>query len=99
MRHRIREFSSKLLWALGSTKPARAGRDRLTAVTFHRVLPEGHRREYPYPGLAVSPEELSWFLAFFRRHYEIDPLNTALARWTAGDAAGRPRMAITFDDG
>jgi peptidoglycan/xylan/chitin deacetylase (PgdA/CDA1 family) len=77
----------------------RAGRGCLTIATFHRVLPERHRSEYPLPGLAVTPEELGWFVDFFRRHYEVDTLAGALNRWTDGENVRRPLLALTFDDG
>ena len=99
MRRTLRELASKALWALGPTRPARAGRGRLTVVTFHRVLPAGLRSAYPFPGLVVTPEELEWFLAFFRMHYAIDTLANAVARWDDADPDGAPRLAVTFDDG
>jgi peptidoglycan/xylan/chitin deacetylase (PgdA/CDA1 family) len=99
VRRAIRELAGSLLWTLGLTLPERAGRGRLTVVTFHRVLPERHRREYPLPGLAVTPEDLAWFVDFFRRNYEIDTLARALNRWIEGEILRRPLLAITFDDG
>ena len=99
MRRALRDLAGKVIWALGPTRPERTGRDRLTVVTFHRVLPTALRSAYPYPGLAVTPEELGWFVAFFRRHYAVEPLAGALERWRAGKPTERPLLAITFDDG
>lgn len=99
VRRRLRDLAGRALWTLGRTRPGRTGRDRLTVVTFHRVLTEASRRQYPYPGLAVTPGELGWFLEFFSRHYEPHTLAGALTRWQIGEAAERPLLAITFDDG
>jgi peptidoglycan/xylan/chitin deacetylase (PgdA/CDA1 family) len=68
-------------------------------VTFHRVLPELEGAHYPYPGLTVTPTELSFCLGYFAQHYEIDLLSTQHARSAAGERSQRPRLAITFDDG
>jgi len=99
VRDGFRDLAGAAFWALGSTRPARAGRDRLTVVTFHRVLPAELRRTYSFPGLVVTPEELDWFVGFFGRHYTVDTLAAALARWQRAEPVDRPLLAITFDDG
>jgi len=99
VRRSLRDLASRALWKVGPTRPARMSRDRLTVATFHRVLPERYRREYAYPGLVVTPEELEGFLGFFAHHYAVDTLARSLARWKEGGAADRPLLAVTFDDG
>jgi peptidoglycan/xylan/chitin deacetylase (PgdA/CDA1 family) len=94
-----RDLAGRALFASGVTLPERRGRGRLTIATFHRVLPEAQRREYPLPGLVVTPEELDWCVGFFRRHWECGPLREAFARWREGTATPRPLLALTFDDG
>ncbi len=75
------------------------GRDLLTVVTFHRVLPEAALREYPLGQLAVSVDELSWFVQSFLRHYTCGSLAALHRRWLAGERPASPFLAITFDDG
>ncbi len=94
-----RDLAGALLLGAGVTSPARQGAGRLSVVTFHRVLPEGARREYPLPQLAVTPDELAWFLAWFRARYTCGPLGEVHRRWAAGERPARPFLAITFDDG
>jgi peptidoglycan/xylan/chitin deacetylase (PgdA/CDA1 family) len=82
----------------GLTAPARFGRGRLNIATFHRVLPEEHRSRYPYPMLAVTPEELGWFLDFFREHFLCTTMEDAWRLYSLGVHPERPILAITFDD-
>lgn len=67
-------------------------------VTFHRVLPARELGEYPLPVIAVTPEELAWFLDFFKQHFDCGPLDRLHDRWLAGESKGRPQLAVTFDD-
>jgi peptidoglycan/xylan/chitin deacetylase (PgdA/CDA1 family) len=82
----------------GLTAPRRFGRDRLNVVTFHRVLPAEQRASYPYPMLAVTPEELGWFLDFFNEHFLCSTLASAWRLFSLGVRPERPLLAITFDD-
>lgn len=86
-------------WWSGRSRPARCHEDRLLVVTFHRVLPELERARYPYPGLTVTPSELSFCLGYFAEHYEIDSLSAQHARVSSGQRSQKPRLALTFDDG
>jgi len=94
LRATLRDTAARLLYVARLTRPAQRS-DALLIVTFHRVLPEAQRREYPFPGLAVTPEEFAWFLDFFARHFDCAPVSQALG----AAATDRPRLAITFDDG
>jgi peptidoglycan/xylan/chitin deacetylase (PgdA/CDA1 family) len=93
----VRDFAAFLLYRVGLTLPGRASADRAVIVTFHRVLPPSELAEYPSPEIAVTPDELGWFLRFFRDHFECGTLRDTMRRF--GDAPGRPLLAITFDDG
>jgi peptidoglycan/xylan/chitin deacetylase (PgdA/CDA1 family) len=96
-KHLLRDVLANVLYAAGLTR----GRDprSLRIVTFHRVLPARELAEYPLPGLAVTPEELAWFVAFFAEQFECGRLDVLHERWAAGETFARPPLAITFDDG
>jgi peptidoglycan/xylan/chitin deacetylase (PgdA/CDA1 family) len=90
---------SAAAWWSGRAQPVRCHEQRLLVVTFHRVLRELEREQYPYPGLSVTPTELSFCLGYFAQHYEIDLLSRQYACVQAKERSKRPRLAITFDDG
>ncbi|MDH3686182.1 MAG: polysaccharide deacetylase family protein [Myxococcales bacterium] len=94
----LRDRAGEVLLGAGLTSPARQAAGQLTIATFHRVLPEAQKAEYPMPGLVVTPAELEWFLAFFERHFEVGTLADAGAAWDQGVPSTRPRLALTFDD-
>ncbi|MGM9427162.1 polysaccharide deacetylase family protein [Hydrogenophaga sp. MI9] len=94
-----RDTCGQLLSLSGLTAPAARLGQRLSIVTFHRVLTEPQRQRYPLPGLAVTPDELDAHLKFLTRHFQCLSLNTALDRWEQDRTAGLPLLAITFDDG
>lgn len=95
----LRDLAARALGALGATRPERRVRDRLTVLTFHRVLPELERRHYPFPGLAVTPEELRWYLGWITQHFSCATLADAHRATRAGERGARPWLALTFDDG
>ena len=94
----LRDRAGQLLLGAGLTHPGRQGAGQLTVATFHRVLPESQKAEYPLPGLVVTPSELECFLGFFERHYTVGTLRTCAEGWQDQAPAGRPRLALTFDD-
>ncbi|TPV96922.1 MAG: polysaccharide deacetylase family protein [Myxococcales bacterium FL481] len=71
---------------------------KLTIATFHRVLPAERRNEYPMPELVVTPDELDWCLGLFTTNYTCQTLTRSYAELD-DDKRGRPRLAVTFDDG
>ena len=95
----LRESAARLLFKTGVTQPRRRSHGRLSVATFHRVLPEQERRDYPYPGLAVTPQELDALLAYMTQHFDCGPLATQHQRFLDDDKASRPLLAVTFDDG
>ena len=94
-----RDTCGQLLSMGGVTAPARRMRQRLSIITFHRVLTEPQRKLYPLPGLAVTPDELDAHLKFATRHFRCMSLSAAMAAWAGGNHDGPPLLAITFDDG
>lgn len=98
LRGLVRDIAGAALAASGATSPRRFAKDRLTVVTFHRVLPEEQRRRYPYPMLAVTPEELGWFLDYFRERFLCTTLAGAHRLFSMEAYPERPLLAITFDD-
>ena len=99
IRHVVRDLAAEVLMRTGLTRPRARAASRLHAVTFHRVLPEAQRCEYPFPGLAVTPTELAWLLEFLTRHFHCGTLRECATRWLGGERPGRPFLAVTFDDG
>ncbi|ADH86438.1 polysaccharide deacetylase family protein [Desulfurivibrio alkaliphilus] len=99
MKPLIRDLLAYTLQATGITEPQRRFGDHLFIATFHRVLPESQRRQYPLPGLAVTPEELAWFVRFFQQRFLCQRLDLAWLEYSAGKPSNLPRLAITFDDG
>ena len=94
----LRDSMARLLFKMGITAPAQRGRDHLSIVTFHRVLPEADRQIYPFPGLVVTPAELDAFLTYFTEHFDCGSLATQHKRHLSGAITPRPLLALTFDD-
>lgn len=90
---------AELGWRLGATQPERCHSARLGVLTFHRVLPAEHRERYPYPGLAVTPEQLDFCVRYATERYDVGPMTQQLERFQAGAQTAKPLLAITFDDG
>ncbi len=95
----LRDLAAGVLFGLGITVPSRRARGRLVIVTFHRVLPRRFLEEYPFPGLAVTPEEFEWHLSFLRRWFRCMTLQDALRIPGKEWGKGKPIVAVTFDDG
>lgn len=93
----LRDQAAALLHASGVTRPK--NRARLTIVTFHRVLPSDELTEYPFPRLAVTPDELAWLLEVVAENFECGALGPLHERWAARSEFERPPLAVTFDDG
>jgi peptidoglycan/xylan/chitin deacetylase (PgdA/CDA1 family) len=94
----VKDAVSAIASILGLTSPRRYLHGRLLVLTFHRVLPKDLRAQYPYPGLAVTPEELSWILQRFLPLVRLTTVSEALSLMEETD--GRAKVAaVTFDDG
>jgi len=94
-----RDTCGQLLSLGGVTAPGVRMRQRLSIITFHRVLTEAQRKLYPLPGLAVTPQELDAHLKFATRHFRCMPLSMAMDVWAQDQSDAPPLLAITFDDG
>jgi peptidoglycan/xylan/chitin deacetylase (PgdA/CDA1 family) len=95
----IRDVGASALHWSGWSDPRRRLNGKLSIATFHRVLTESERKEYPLPGLAVTPEELAIVLASLAERFTCTTLADAAKRWAAGIEPERPLLALTFDDG
>jgi peptidoglycan/xylan/chitin deacetylase (PgdA/CDA1 family) len=95
----LRDILTEGLFLTGITNPSKRAGDNLTVATFHRVLPENQRQQYPYPGICVTPEELRWFCNFFQTYFTTGSLTNIYQRWLDGEQPEKPFLAITFDDG
>lgn len=93
----ITDFLATFFSLIGLSSFGWNSRNSLLIITFHRVLPEELRCLYPYPGLAVSPEELEWILCTLGKHYQITTASEALRIYK--QPKHHPVLAITFDDG
>jgi len=94
----LRDNLAELLACVGATSPARFARGALTIITFHRVLPQNELRQYPIPGLVVTPEQLHLILSELARYFDCGTVVDSFRRWRSGSAP-RPLLAISFDDG
>jgi peptidoglycan/xylan/chitin deacetylase (PgdA/CDA1 family) len=99
LRPLVRDLGAELLYRTTVTHPSRLARDKLTIVTFHRVLPPDLLAEYPIPAIAVTPDELDWLLGVFDHYYTVGTLAEVGTRFALGDRPERPLLAVTFDDG
>lgn len=88
-------------WALSSSGVFARTRSvqRLTIVTYHRVLPERERERYPLPGLVVTPQELEQQLSMLSTQYECLPVDEAHKRLLRSSENRRPMLGVSFDDG
>lgn len=95
----VRDTAGEGMRVAGLSSPALWSRDRLTIVTFHRVLPASMLASYPLPTIAVTPEELDHFVGVFQKHYRVGSLGEMMQLQAMSSHAGKPLLAITFDDG
>jgi peptidoglycan/xylan/chitin deacetylase (PgdA/CDA1 family) len=98
-KNKLRSIVARLLFRTRITQPDRCSREFLSIATFHRVLPEPLRKTYPFPGLAVTPEELDLYLTYFKKNFDCGTLAEQYKRYRSKERSERPLLAITFDDG
>lgn len=67
-------------------------------LTFHRVLPQSLRDDYPLANLAVTPEELAWIIDSLSPYYTVKTVSDAAQLVQSGESFG-PLLSISFDDG
>jgi len=95
----LRDFVCGGAHRAGLLSPGLWARDQLTVVTFHRVLPEEWREQYPMPGIVVTPQELDYLVGVFQQHYTVGTLHDMRTLSQQGARPAKPLLAITFDDG
>lgn len=96
----IRDLAGDLLYATGITRPSKKSRKHaFHIVTFHRVLPAEQQASYPITEITVTPEELTWFVRFFKQYFQCGTLSENYAVWQSEEYSNRPLLCITFDDG
>lgn len=84
----------------GLTALSESGMRRgLTVLTYHRVLPDDLCADYLFPSLAVSESMFRGQMATLARRCNVVTLDEGLRSIKSGQAADRPMVAITFDDG
>lgn len=94
----VRDLITDSLWHLGITNIKKTAKNKLTVVTFHRVLPEQLRKQYPYAGICVTPDELDWFCNHFESYDVVGSLSDTLLSWQENTNLDKTFLAITFDD-
>ncbi len=99
MKANIRDKLCSLYWKIGLSRPTFYALNKLTVVTFHRVLTNEQRNQYPLPGLVVTPEELDLLCYEFKKHFECSSLTSIYNKWSNDKNTDKPLLAITFDDG
>ncbi|MFT5085583.1 MAG: peptidoglycan/xylan/chitin deacetylase (PgdA/CDA1 family) [Lentisphaeria bacterium] len=105
----IRDLICTASWITGLTHPKRYAKEKLTVVTFHRILTSEQRALYPYPNLALTPRELDWVLTQLQKYYRCGTLTHSYNCWRETFAKNqnsntkmqlqKPLLALTFDDG
>jgi peptidoglycan/xylan/chitin deacetylase (PgdA/CDA1 family) len=78
----------------------RRNRDRLTVITFHRVLPPSDPRwRTADPEYTLRDDLFAECLTFFKRHYNIVSLEQIVAARGGGRALPPRPLLLTVDDG
>lgn len=99
MKPLLRDVAAWMIDQVPGVASIRRAAYRLFIATFHRVLPEVQLREYPLPGLAVTPSQFDWYLRFFKQNFDCMRLDQAWRELAFGKERVKPLLAVTFDDG
>jgi peptidoglycan/xylan/chitin deacetylase (PgdA/CDA1 family) len=95
----VKNVAAATLWWSRLSAPARVCANRLTVLTIHRVVPDIAVAEYPFPDLCITPVELRQCVEFAVEHFDVGTVTEQLARLRTSTGAGKPLLAISFDDG
>ncbi len=87
-----------LRWSSLSRLRELAGPDRLTILTYHRVLPLRASLEYPFQGMVMPRDLFEAQMAHLASKHNVVPLADAI-RLLAQDRLPGRAVSITFDDG
>ena len=71
----------------------------LTVLMYHRVLPDRLVRRYPLSNLVVRESNFARQMRWLSRNVDVVPVRDALKGSCGPTMRGRPRVALTFDDG
>lgn len=74
-------------------------RDRLTILTFHRVLPDVFFKDYLFSSLAVPESMFRGQMRSLAERCRVVTLEEGVEALRTGTAGDKPMVAITFDDG
>ena len=99
IKYRSRDVIINLLLKLGLSSATFSNKNNFTIITFHRILPQKLRNQYPLPILAMTPEELQWTISVLMYSYDCGTVTDMLKKWKNNNKNGRPLLAISFDDG
>jgi len=94
----LREFVGEVLAVTKVSSFSKTPKNSLSILTFHRVLPEGYKKDYPYPQLVATPEELEWILSALKPHFQVESVSDACISIN-NETSKKPLLSITFDDG
>jgi peptidoglycan/xylan/chitin deacetylase (PgdA/CDA1 family) len=97
MARSVLEFAAERTGAIGRAEDAMRG--GLTIVTYHRVLPDALAARHPMPQLVAPESVFREQVRMMAGRFELVTVREGLRRLRGGAAAGRARVAITFDDG
>jgi len=96
----IRDLVADIFFISGLTGPSsRHKRHPFIIITFHRILTLEQIKNYPIPELAVTPDELFWFLKLVKQYYTCATITQNYKRWITSEYTNKPLLSITFDDG
>lgn len=72
---------------------------RLTILTYHRILPLEAKLRYFLPDLVVTPIAFETHCRVLAKNYQVLPISEAVQGFLKNETSDKPLAAITFDDG
>lgn len=102
---RIKRITAELLQSTGILRAALWLRSRILGeraliLSFHAVSdPARPETCYFRPGMSIDADQFETLLEVLDRHYRVVPLAEAVEATRGPRRAGKPPVAITFDDG
>jgi peptidoglycan/xylan/chitin deacetylase (PgdA/CDA1 family) len=99
IKNTVLDVAIKLLDAMRLTSADFSNKGLLTILSFHRILPQRMRAEYPLPGLVITPEEFRWIISTLVEFYDCGSVSEVMFRWKNNQKQKKSLLALTFDDG
>lgn len=82
---------------------ARRSSEDFALLTYHRVIAREETTGSVQAGMVLEPETLDLHIRFLQKHFKLVPLSEFISAPRAdaptSDGRGKPRCALTFDDG